>query len=79
MKFKDALSYLAEAREFSVVKDIPKEYQFISNDTDVKEINKMYRTDYDSFFVIVGEGDYDSVYGMEGIVPDLDKAVYKVK
>ena len=39
----------------------------------------MFNTDYDSFFVIVGDGDYDSVYGSYGTVPNNDNEVHKVK
>lgn len=77
MKIKPSVE--TEAKEYNIVKDIPDSYQFISNDSDVKAINDMYDTDYGSFFVIVGEGDYDSVYGLDGTIPELDEEVHKVK
>lgn len=34
--------------------------------------------EYDSFFVIVGEGEYTAIWGMYGIVPWLDRPVYRL-
>ena len=33
----------------------------------------------DSFFVLVGDGDYDAVWGMEGIVPGLHKSLDRLE
>lgn len=49
--------------------------EFVSDSQDVRPINDMYGTDYDSFFVEIGDGDFIRVYGMRGIVPYLDKSL----
>ena len=35
--------------------------------------------DYGSFFVLVGDGEYDAVWGMEGIVPGLHKSLDRLE
>lgn len=64
------------------VKDITDNFHFISDSQTVKEIkNRFLGTElYDSFFVKIDEnnGYFDSIYGMEGIVPHLHKKVYFV-
>lgn len=52
---------------------------FISDSQDVEPINEYLQEDYDSYFVLVGDGEYDEVYGMEGIVPYLSKRIWRVK
>ena len=68
-----------EKEEFEIVEDLPEDYALIDRDYDVDELNKEFNTDYGCFFVKVGEGEYTSVYGCEGNIPDLDKEVHKVK
>jgi hypothetical protein len=67
------------SKRIRTVADVPGYFSFTNLDTDVKAINEIYGTDYDSFFVDVGEGEYLAVYGLHGIIPDNDKPVYKVK
>jgi hypothetical protein len=61
------------------VGDIPDYFSFISQDSEVIEINKEYETEFDSFFIEYFDGDILSLYGMYGIVPYKDKLVYRVK
>lgn len=59
--------------------------EFVSNSQDVKYIKEYlvgigesrgFLKQFDSFFVQVGEGDYDEIWGMDGIVPHYEKDVY---
>lgn len=52
---------------------------FVSDSQEVTPINETYGTDYDSFFIEIGDGDYIRVYGMYGIVPYFSNILYKVK
>jgi len=56
------------------VKDLglnPYNMMFLSDSQDVTAIKEIFSEfqDYDSFFVIIGEGDYIFLAGIEGIVP----------
>lgn len=70
---------------FNYVESISSEYIFISDSQDVKALKESITSeeelilmDCDSFFVKVNDGNYESIYGMLGIVPYLDKKVYKI-
>jgi hypothetical protein len=56
------------------------EIQLITDTSEVEEIkNQIPNADgYDGFFVLVDGGDYDTVYGFEGSVPNLGKLVTKL-
>jgi len=55
-----------------------KDLIFISDSQDVSELRRQTGTDYDSYFIRVGDGEYTQIYGMYGIVPYLEKRVYEV-
>ena len=62
--------------------NLPAETDFIvdSQDTQsVKDYLGPIAAEYDSFFVIVDNGDYSAVWGMFNIVPWLYKSVYRIK
>ena len=67
-----------------LVKDLEdrKDLIFVSDSQDVQAIREYlghkYDDDYDSYFVKVGEGEYEEVYGMYGIIPYLKEQVYKI-
>lgn len=66
------------------VKDIPNcsEMQFISDSQEVELIKHdldIEEKEFNSFFVLVENGDYSEVYGMFGIIPYTDNTVYKVR
>jgi len=47
-----------------------------SQDTNqIKDYLGSLAADYDSFFVIVGQGDYDAIWGMVGSVPYWHKVL----
>jgi hypothetical protein len=73
---------LQEPGDFIKVDQLPedKDYIFVSNTQDVEPIKEMYPNteDYDSFFVLVGDGEYLEVWGMQGIVPYSWKKLCKV-
>lgn len=58
-------------------------FTFVSDSQDVEAVRDTLGTvseGYDSFFVkLDGDGDYAEVYGMAGIVPKLNKTVYKIR
>jgi len=60
------------------VKDLPDTLQFISDSQDTEAVKKDFGAEFDSFFVEIGDGDYLIVYGMYGIIPYLNKHVYKI-
>lgn len=64
------------------VSDLDDSYQFVSDSQDIASIKSYipskYRNKFDSFFVLVGDGDYDEIWGMEGTVPNLTKSVYRL-
>lgn len=68
-------------QNINYVRDMPDDFQFSSDSQDVQAIKDHLGElpdDYDSFFVLIGDGDYIAVYGMFGIVPSLSKHVYRV-
>jgi len=64
------------------VKDIQdrEDLLFTSVDFEVREIKEMLgiREDFDALFLKIEEGEFVEVYGMHGIIPDLNRAVYRV-
>lgn len=68
-------------KEVYYVRDMPDDFQFCSDSQDVQAIKNHLGElpdDYDSFFVLIGDGDYIAVYGMFGIIPYLNKHVYRI-
>ena len=62
------------------VSELSEEFQLINDSHEIAEIRDFLRLDMndcDSLFVKCGEdgGDFDTVYGFEGIVPLLDKTL----
>lgn len=58
-----------------------KRFNFVSDEDSVNSIKSYFgkkSEEYDSFFVVVEDGSYKSVYGMEGNVPYLNKQIYKI-
>ena len=54
---------------------------FLSDSQDVQAIRDYFPgfdECYDSFFVKVENGEYTEIYGMEGIIPNLNKRIYKL-
>jgi hypothetical protein len=85
---KDYDDYLKKVKKKRInskiinVDSVPKDYQFVSDSQDVEAIKENLgkkAEGFDSFFVKVGEGDYDGVYGMEGTVPYTNKTVEKLR
>ena len=68
----------------AVVRNIPHDDSiiFVSDSQDVDAVKDHIgladEYDYDSFFVVVANGDYTAVWGMVGIVPYLTKPVYRL-
>jgi len=72
---------MTNKQDINFVRDIPDEYIFVSDTQDVEAIKEYLgevSDGYDSFFVLVGDGDYDDIYGMFGIVPWLSRRVYRI-
>lgn len=55
---------------------------FISDSQEVEEIKRYFGIEKDdtlhSFFVKAVNGDYEEVYGIGGIIPDLNKTLWKI-
>ncbi len=65
------------------VREIPNDFQFVVQDTKVAAIKEYFpviAVKFDSFFVKLDSSgaDYESIYGMEGVVPNLDKLLWKI-
>ena len=68
------------------VRDIQnrQDLQFINDSQDVEFLreyfgNNLDMFELDSFFVKIEDGDYTEVYGIEGIVPNLEKTLFKIQ
>jgi hypothetical protein len=59
------------------VETVPQEAVFLSDSQEVEVVRDFfqYAEEYDSFFVILGDGDYTRCWGMKGIVPELSRPV----
>ena len=56
---------------------------FVSNSQDVKAIKDQFKgmraiNSFDSFFVEIIDGEYNSVYGMVGIIPWMTNNLYQL-
>jgi hypothetical protein len=55
---------------------------FVSDSQDVEAVAEFVplnqRDNYGSYFVKVNEGDYVEIYGMFGMVPWLERSIYKL-
>jgi hypothetical protein len=64
------------------VKDIPSKAIFVSDTQDVRDIKKHLGKNaygFNSFFVIVGDGDYDYVWGTwSSAAPYMDDEVIEI-
>ena len=63
------------------VQDVPDEAVFVSDAQQVRAIKKHIGEDaygFDSFFVIVSDGEYESVWGMCGIIPYFDDEAVQI-
>lgn len=68
---------------YTHVRDIPDDYELITDSQDVQALCESISIDYDTysggcFLVLVGNGDYDSVYYCDHSVPNLDYEVEKI-
>jgi len=72
-------------KKFGTVKDLDKraDLDLVTNTYDVEAIKDNFRNanvdEFDGFFVRVGEGEYEEVYGFYGNTPYLGNEVYKVE
>ena len=83
---------LSQLRNFETGQEILiKEIQNIESDSlmfisDSQDVDSLIEylgstpdlSDYDSFFVEIGEGDYIQIWGMLGIVPTFEKTLVKI-
>lgn len=61
------------------VKDLPEDAAFVSDYQDTSALRGALGIDsYDSYFFTTQDGEYTAVWGMEGIVPYLNKPVEKL-
>ena len=63
------------------VKDISEEAIFVSDSQDVQAIKEFIGEDaygFDSFFVTIADGEYESVWGMCGIIPYFDDEAVQI-
>lgn len=58
-------------------------YQFISDSQDTIALREYFGnrgsiSEFQSFFIKIHEGDYISIYGIKGIIPHLNKRLFKI-
>jgi hypothetical protein len=73
--------HTAEIGEMRTVACLDGVYQFVSDSQDVESVKEHIgkaAADYDSFFVIIGDGDYEEVWGMCGTVPYTSKLISRL-
>lgn len=74
-----------DAEYVGTIKNIENRYdlQLVTDSQDVKAIRDYFGNpewwDFEGCFVKVSDGEYDEVYCFEGIVPHLNKPLYKIK
>lgn len=70
---------MTNQHDFLKVNDLSShDYNFVCDSQDVQAIRDdlgITSNDYDSFFVLVGDGEYIEVWGMYGTVPYLNKDI----
>lgn len=75
----NTLLSLVEEKDWEYVGDLQDEkYTLIDDSQDVEEINKSYDTDFGCFLAVVGEGDYDELWGIESSVPYNHKKAWRI-
>lgn len=67
-----------------LVRDLPKDDQivFVSDSQDVRfwdDYLGVQHGEYNSYFLLIGDGDCDEAWGLEVTVPWLDAHVWKVR
>lgn len=74
----DEYSFYSDSQDTDSIKDFVKD--FVAKHSSAGDENPIDLDKYDSFFVKLNDAgdDYEEVWGMEGIVPNMDKAVDKV-
>ena len=77
---KEAEPTASEERKVKIVAQLGPEYTFVSDSQDTAPIKDSIAgaKDYDSFFVLAADGDYQEVWGMAGIVPLKSKLVLQL-
>lgn len=75
-----------KAKDAGTIADLDKrkDLMLLTDSQDVEEIKNYFGNrpaikEFDGFFVKIEEGDFDEVYGFHGIVPNLEKSVWKVE
>lgn len=73
---------MEKTTQIKIVASLGSRLRFVSDPQEVKPIKEFIGKDadgYDSFFVQIGAGWYQEVWGMCGIVPHMSKLVTKLK
>lgn len=75
-----------KAKEMGTIADLNKrkDLTLLTDSQDVAEIKNYFGDrpaikEFDGFFVKVGEGDIDEIYGFHGIVPNLGKTIWQIE
>jgi hypothetical protein len=81
--FNRPATTVKEDSDINTVADIPDNWAFVSDSAEVDDVKEKYSNvkktiECDSFFVETGKGEYLNIYGMIGVVPDLNKLVYPI-
>lgn len=61
------------------IKDIHESFHLVMDSSDVAKINKDHGVDFDGFFVDLGNGEFNFIYGFYGHIPYWYKSLYEVK
>ena len=66
------------ANTVKTVEEMGREYDLITFDLDVRNLNHQYKQDYGCYFAKVSAGEFVELWGCESSVPYIWKPVYKV-
>lgn len=74
------------AKEAGTIKEIQerKDLTLVTDSQDVEEIKEYFGKrpavkEFDGFFVKIDKGDFVEVYGFHGIVPNVEKSLFKIE
>jgi hypothetical protein len=78
-----SLTWRELSHNIITVAALTADFQFVSDSQDVQSIRDMAGIDpdreYDAFFVVVEDGDYACIFGMQGTVAHYQRNLYRLK
>jgi hypothetical protein len=69
---------MSDTLQTSTVAAMPDEFAFINDSAEVFHIAASLGRPFNAFFVHAVDGEYVEVWGMYGVIPTLNRPVYRV-